>query len=118
MAIKLFCLSLALCCHTAMADEATSPVGICHDKPKVSVNCHWIRGKVAVYNGTPSIRIKQGKKMFGVGPVEEEWMPSDLKAKLTPDNEIDARMRVCPFPKDAGMPMVCIDQAEIKKVSR
>jgi hypothetical protein len=118
MATKLFCLGLALCCQPAMADDAASTGGICLGKPQVSPHCHWIRGKVAVYNGTPSIRIRQGRKVFGVGPVEEEWMPPDLKAKLTPENEIDARMRICPFAKPGGMPMVCIDQAEALKITR
>lgn len=54
--------------------------------------------------------------MLAIGPPEEEWMPSSLREKLTTENEIDARMRICPFPKGRGMPMVCVDQAEIKKI--
>ncbi len=126
MANKFLWLGLGLLANIALAAEtpqqphqpAADDAGICHDKPQVSPQCRWIRGTLAIYNGTPPIRIKQRgtKKVLAIGPSEDEWMPADLKAKLTLDNAIDARLKICPFPKSRGLQVVCVDQAEIVRI--
>lgn len=68
---------------------------------------------MAVYNGTPSIRIKfRGvKKLIAVGPAEDEWMPDELKKKIQPETAISAKFLLCPLPKKERqlMSTVCID---------
>lgn len=94
--------------------------GICEAKVESMQRCHWIDGTIAIYNGTPAIRIRQrgSKRIYAVGPAEDEWMPSELKSQLTVDNAIDARFRICPIRKEKqkGLSVVCVDQAKVVKV--
>ncbi len=75
--------------------------------------CTWKVGTLAIYNGTPSLRLKlKGvKKLLAVGPAEDEWMPDELKQKVTPETAISAKFLLCPLPKKERqlMSMVCID---------
>lgn len=107
----------------AMADSREAvphDAGICQAKVESMQRCHWIDGTIAIYNGTPSIRIRQraSKKIYAVGPAEQEWMPSELKSKLTVDNTIDARFRICPISKERqkGLSVVCVDRSKIVKI--
>ena len=105
----------------ATAREATPPdQGICQAKVESVKRCHWIDGTIAIYNGTPAIRIRQrgSKRIYAVGPAEQEWMPSELKSQLTVDNAIDARFRICPIreEKQKGFGVVCVDKAKIVKI--
>jgi hypothetical protein len=79
--------------------------------------CRWIDGTLEVYNGTPPIRIRQrgSRRVYGVGPAEREWMPDDLRARLTPENSVSARLRICPIHDRLahGLAEVCIDQARV-----
>lgn len=94
---------------------------VCKERAESLGRCHWINGTISIYNGTPSVRIRQhgSKHMYAVGPSENEWMPSDLKAKLTIDNAIDAKLKICPFraQNQRGLRVVCIDEAKILKIS-
>ena len=106
----------------ADGQEAQSPNSeICKGRVESSQQCHWIDGTVSIYNGTPSVRIHQrgSKRVYAVGPSEQELMPSDLKSKLTVDNAIDAKLRICPMnkQKQKGLRVVCIDEAKIQKIS-
>ena len=95
---------------------------VCRGKVASLQQCHWIDGTVSIYNGTPSVRIRQhaSKTVYAVGPAEQEWMPSDLKSKLTVDNAIDARFRICPISKhkQQGLKVVCVDDVKIRKVTQ
>gem|GEM_PF-3809014 len=112
-----------LIASASMADgyEAfNSEKGICKGKVESLQECRWIEGTVSIYNGTPSIRIRQhkSKKVYAVGPAEQEWMPDELKSKLTIDNEIQAHLKICPISKEKqkGLPVVCIDESKIHRV--
>ena len=112
---------LLAACAMANAQETTHrDNGICQAKIESVQRCHWIEGSMAIYNGTPSIRIRQrgSKRMYAVGPAEQEWMPSELKSKLTVDNAIDARFRICPIYKEKqkGLSLVCVDKAKIVNI--
>lgn len=105
----------------ANAREATPrEPGICQAKVESVQQCHWIDGTIAIYNGTPAIRIRQrgSKRIYAVGPAEQEWMPSELKSQLTVDNAIDARFRICPIRKEKqkGLSVVCVDKAKIVNI--
>lgn len=94
--------------------------GTCVGKVQTLRQCRWIDGTLAVYNGTPSVRIRQhgARRTYAVGPAEDEWMPPDLKSRLTVDNAIDGRFRVCPVGEDRprGLQVVCVDAAKVRKV--
>jgi len=101
-------------------EEINSNNEICKGKVESLQQCHWIEGTVSIYNGTPSIRIRQrtSKRIYAVGPAEQEWMPIELKSKLTVDNAIDADIKICPIRKgwQRGLTVVCIDESHIKKI--
>jgi hypothetical protein len=118
-----FLVPLFLSAASAFADVhevSESNREICKGKTEYQQQCKWIDGTISIYNGTPSVRIHQrgSKRVYAVGPSEQELMPSDLKSKLTVDNAIDAKFRVCPLrKKNQGLKVVCIDEAKIEKVS-
>jgi hypothetical protein len=86
--------------------------GVCKDRVPAAARCHWITGTVAIYNGTPSIRIRadRGGAMLAIGPSEDEWMPDELKSALHPDQPLHGRMLVCPLPQSQprGFRRVCV----------
>lgn len=122
--------TLALLCLLAVATQARpdgtpaasdAPATVCGGHVPAPAHCEWVAGTLSVYNGTPAVRIKVHgrRKTYGVGPSEDEWMPAGLKGALTPDNAIEGRFRVCTMP-DApprGLPMVCVDDAKVSKVT-
>jgi hypothetical protein len=93
---------------------------ICKGKVESLEQCRWIEGTVSIYNGTPSIRIRQhgSQHLYAVGPAEHEWMPADLRSKLTVDNAIEADIKICPIGggQQRGLPVVCIDESHIKRI--
>jgi hypothetical protein len=117
--IGLFCgvLAATLSPGSYAADE-----NMCRAQTSAAQQCRWISGTITASNGTPSIRIKPqgGHRTLGVWPPEEEWMPDEIKQKLNFDNKIQARIRICPVSKkgDAGMALVCIDEARDIRVSK
>jgi hypothetical protein len=93
---------------------------VCKGRVESSRQCRWIHGTVAIYNGTPAIRIRQqrSKNIYAVGPSEEELMPAELKLRLTIDNAIEAQFKICPIDKmkKKGLPVVCIDEVKIRNI--
>ena len=88
--------------------------------PAVVGKCFAVTGRISVYNGSPSVRIypKGSKRLLGVLPSENEIMPSDLRAQITPDQDVFSDMVVCPFSKQkmGHMQYVCIESAKNIKV--
>ncbi|WLI89335.1 hypothetical protein Q4S45_22015 [Massilia sp. R2A-15] len=124
MANKIWLLvPLLLSAVSAVADVQEVPganSAICKGRIEYQQQCTWIDGTISIYNGTPAVRIYQrgSKRVYAVGPSEQELMPADLKSKLTVDNEIDAKFRVCPLNKknQRGLKVVCLDEAKIEKI--
>ncbi len=96
--------------HTA---SASNPSNACAGKLSPRPVCTWKVGTLAIYNGTPALRLKlKGvKKLLAVGPAEDEWMPDELRQKITPETAISAKFLLCPLPKKERqlMTTVCID---------
>lgn len=94
---------------------------VCGASSATAKQCYWINGTISIYNGTPSIRIKQpGKrKTYAVGPAEQEQMPVKLKSTLTLDNSITGKFLICPLPvsKPRGFEMVCVQKAIMQKIN-
>ncbi len=94
---------------------------VCGASSAAAKQCHWINGTISIYNGTPSIRIKlHGKrKIYAVGPAEQEQMPVKLKSTLTLDNSITGKFLICPLPvsKPQGFEMVCVKRTIMKKIN-
>jgi hypothetical protein len=95
----------------------------CANNPAVVGACFAIKGRVRVYDGSPSVRVwpKGSHRLLGVLPSEREIMPDDLKKAISPGTDAFAQMTVCPFtPQETGkMQFVCIESAhDIRPVHR
>ena len=91
----------------------------CREHPQLVSKCFKVRGRLAVYNGAPALRIwKIGtKRMLGVS--EQRFalagfrnIPEDLQAKIDQDKFLYADFVVCPFtsPRSNEMQLVCIEK--------
>ena len=93
---------------------------VCKGRIEAPRQCRWIEGTVSIYNGTPSVRIRQrgSRRVYAVGPAEQEWMPAELKSKLTVDNGIAGHFKVCPISEkpQKGLRAFCIDEAKISRI--
>lgn len=112
----------ALLANDCRADgNAATSGSVCAGKVESMAHCRWIDGTLKVYNGTPPIRIlrRGSRQIYAVGPAEQEWMPQDLRSRLTPDKSVTARLRICPIHERPvrGMSEVCIDEARVHAVA-
>ncbi|GLQ95789.1 hypothetical protein GCM10007863_02070 [Dyella mobilis] len=94
--------------------------GVCTGRVEAPQQCRWMAGRVQVGNGTPAIRITQqgGHRVYAVGPSEHEWMPDNLRSRLTLDNAVQADFRICPIHRSQpnGLREVCVDEVKHLKV--
>ena len=92
----------------------------CREHPQLVDACFKVRGRLAVYNGAPALRIwKIGtKRMLGIS--EQRFaiagfrnIPEDLQNKIDQDKFLYADFVVCPFTKSQPneMQLVCIEKA-------
>jgi hypothetical protein len=90
----------------------------CREHPQLVSNCFKLRGRLAVYNGAPALRIwKIGtKRMLGVS--EQRFaidgvrnVPEDVQAKIDQNKFLYGDFLVCPFtpPRLDEMQLVCIE---------
>ncbi len=92
----------------------------CREHPNLVGKCFTVRGRLAVYNGAPALRIwKIGTKRI-LGVSEQRFavpgyqnVPEDIRNQIDQDNVILADFLVCPFTKlkQKEMQMVCIEKA-------
>ena len=94
--------------------------GTCRGRPELVGPCFTVRGRAALYHGSPTIRIwKIGtKRLLGVTgtrcqPPDCRPMPDDVRARLEWDRPLFADFLVCPFtrPRPGVMQMVCVESA-------
>jgi hypothetical protein len=90
----------------------------CREHPQLVSNCFKVRGRLAVYNGAPALRIwKIGtKRMLGVS--EQRFaidgvrnVPEDVQTKIDQNKLLYGDFLVCPFtpPRSNEMQLVCIE---------
>jgi hypothetical protein len=118
-----FCIGLVFVAGQGSAGESaasTAEKAVCTGKVEMPRQCHWIAGQMAIFNGTPAIRITQqgSHQVYAVEPSEHEWMPASLKSSLTRDNTVQADFRICPIDKSQphGLREVCVDEVKHVKV--
>src|SRR5215510_4618591 len=91
----------------------------CREHPQLVSNCFKVRGRLAVYNGAPALRIwKIGtKRMLGVS--EQRFaiagvknVPEDVQSKIDQNKYLYGDFVVCPFttPRANEMQLVCIEK--------
>lgn len=94
----------------------------CRDHPKLSGPCFKIRGRMAFYNGTPSLRIWPVGTNRILGISEGRFylegydnVPEELVRQLTTfDTVMFADFLVCPFTDDKPgvMRLICVESAD------
>jgi hypothetical protein len=101
-------------CAVAIADPIDTAAG-CKSNTAVVAACFSIRGRVFASNGTPSMRIWSvgTKRLFGVVPVENENLPSNLQDKVTFEQSVYANLELCPITQShpGTMQSVCVESA-------
>ena len=89
------------------------PRAVCAQSQIVEKKCRTVEGVLEVFNGTPSVRlsIKGRKKIYAVGPPENELLPSALREKLTPESKTEGKFFICKINRKIknGFQEICID---------
>jgi hypothetical protein len=106
-----------LFCFLSCSAKAADAEGICAHDSRVVEPCYNVHGRLAFYmNMRAYLGVPETKRRLGIVfssvPLDSPYIwPSIIDKTLTPDNEIWADYRVCPFtPQKPGvMQMVCID---------
>jgi hypothetical protein len=104
---------------SAMQSSASRLDKSCREHPQLVSNCFKVRGRLAVYNGAPALRIwKIGtKRMLGVS--EQRFaiagvrnVPEDVQTKIDQNKFLYGDFVVCPFTasRTNEMQLVCIDR--------
>ena len=93
---------------------------ICKGNKGIVDDCYAIRGRLSIYNGTPSMRIwKVGtKRILAVTPSEDEIIPNNLKKQIGIGKQIYGDFVVCPFEKEkeGHMQSVCVESAKNMRI--
>ena len=115
--------SLLALTATANAVEPRRP---CREHPKVMAKCFVFRGRLANYNGVPTVRIWRvgTDRILGVSDgmalPEFEQMPASVKDALGGSFErwVFGEFEFCPFAPDrpGSMRLGCIDSAKDLKI--
>jgi len=114
-------ISLVVCFSVAasVVQSSASFDKSCREHPQLVSNCFKVRGRLAVYNGAPALRIwKIGtKRMLGVS--EQRFaiagvrnIPEDVQTKIDQNKFLYGDFVVCPFtaPRSNEMQLVCIEK--------
>lgn len=84
----------------------------CVDSKSIVGACWNVRGRVAPYNGNPSVRIWPvgSNRLLGVRDAEPPRLPPALAKMLSWDAYVFADLKVCPLTKarEGRMQIVCI----------
>jgi hypothetical protein len=103
----------------ALGSVAGTVLG-CEEAPVSGGKCFTLRGRVSLYNGTPSMRIWPigSSRLLGVVPAEDEDAPANIKGVVTFEQSATADLEVCPVikAKQGEMQMVCIRSARDVKL--
>lgn len=92
----------------------------CRSQPRLVGRCFTVRGRLSLYNGTPTIRLWRAgtRRMLGVSSsyAEEGYgsIPAEIERQLNWETDVWGDFVVCPFtPSRAGrMQMICIESGK------
>jgi hypothetical protein len=116
--------ALLLVALSVLAQTSAGPVAkSCRARADLVGSCFNVRGRLSVYNGTPSIRLWPvgSKRLLGVidpkdvsGEPGPSTIPASVEKKLDGDKEIFGDYLVCPLTrsKPGRMQTVCIESGK------
>jgi len=109
----------ALLAALLMSAGATGALAdpVCRARPDATGRCFNVAGALQLYEGTPSARIKAGRRMFGIiGYVDENnetfSAPEALRKAASFDTPLLGTFRICPLEKarPGAMQTVCVER--------
>lgn len=92
----------------------------CRSQPRLAGRCFTVRGRLSLYNGSPTIRLWRSgtRRMLGVSSSYSEAgyssIPAEMERQLNWETELWGDFEVCPFtPRRPGeMQMICIESGK------
>jgi hypothetical protein len=123
MLSKLSVLLPLLTCSVLAQSPTKSVAKSCRARSDLIGKCFTVRGRLSVYNGTPSIRLWRigSKRLLGVldptdisGEPGVSTIPASIKEQLNWDTEIFGDFLVCPIThsKPREMQTICIESGK------
>lgn len=115
---------LLLIAGSVLAQSPARPVAkSCRARSDLVGRCFNVRGRLSVYNGTPSIRLWPvgSKRLLGVldpedvsGELGPSTIPASVRRQLDWDKEIFGDFLVCPLTrsKPGRMQTICIESGK------
>ena len=104
-------------CHAGESVRKKS----CKEHPQLSGPCFQLRGRLSIYNGTPSLRLWPvgTTRLLGISEgrfahPDIDNIPRQVRARLgSLDDEVFADFTVCPFASDKPgvMRLICVESA-------
>jgi hypothetical protein len=105
---------------SGQAEIPKSPPKPCRAQPALVDQCFFVRGRLSLYNGNPTIRLWRAgtKRILGVSDsyAREGYsrIPEDIEKKLDWESEVWGNFKVCPFTrrKPNEMQLICIESGK------
>jgi len=102
------------------SEAARTQLKPCRAQPALVGKCFRVRGRMSLYNGTPTIRLWRAgtRRMLGVSSsyAREGYssIPEDLEKRLGWETDLWGDFLVCPFtPRRPGeMQLVCVESGK------
>jgi hypothetical protein len=91
----------------------------CREHPQLVSKCFNVRGRLAVYNGAPTLRIWKIGTKHVLGVSDQRFaiegvrnVPEEIQTKVDADKLLYGDFLVCPFtmPRANEMQLVCIER--------
>jgi hypothetical protein len=117
---RLLVLLLLITCGSVSAQSPTAgpQYKTCREHQQLSGKCFTVRGRLAVYNGAPALRLWRvgTRRMLGVSQQRfaiEGYrnIPEDIEKQVNQGVNVFGDFTVCPFtrPQPGEMQLVCIE---------
>jgi hypothetical protein len=124
MCKNLAALLLLVACGAASAQSPSRPAAkSCRTRPDLVGKCFTVRGRLSLYNGTPSVRLWQigSRRILGVsdternsGRPEPPSLPASIEERLGWDKELYGDFQVCPLShsRPGVMQIICVESGK------
>jgi len=93
----------------------------CREHPQLVGKCFRVRGRLAVYNGAPALRLWRSGTRRVLGISEQKFsvagyrnVPQEIESRINQDVSLFGEFLVCPFTREQPheMQLVCIESGK------
>ncbi len=104
----------------SQSQSSESPLKPCRSQPQLVGKCFMVHGRLALYNGNPTMRLCRSgtKRMLGISESYSQpgysRLPKEIAKKLNWDTELWGDYLVCPFTRaqPKHMQLICIESGK------